>query len=95
MKDKIINLIKKIKDNRKWRIYFYYREQCIGSKLIDKDFAPMDNIYVIKTKKGLKHLVGTNKKVQMVMRPIKYKYCEDKKRRVHIEVVPFEGVDLE
>lgn len=95
--DKIVKKIQKIekcyKNSKKWKLYLYLNGQCIKCLKIDKDFAPMNKIYVVKVK-NMKHLVGTNKSVQMVVRSYKYKYTDEMKRQAHIEVLNYEGVEL-
>ena len=90
---KIQKAIKYFKNNKKWKLYLYLNGQCIKCLKIDKDFAPMNKIYVVKVK-NMKHLVGTNKPVQMVVRSYKYKYTDEIKRQAHIEVLNYEGVEL-
>ena len=91
MIDKIKKTIEKIKENKKWKLYLYLNGQCVKCLKIDKDFAPMNKIYVVKTI-GKKHLLGTNKPVQIVVRSYKYKYTDEIKKTAHIEVVMYEGV---
>lgn len=92
---KIKNLITKFKNRpRKWKLYLYLNGQCIKCLNINQNFAPMNQIYVVKVK-GMKHLMGTNKSVQVVVRSYKYKYTEEKKRKAHIEVILYEGSDIE
>lgn len=83
----------KCENRKKWKLYLYLNGQCIKCLKIDKDFAPMGKIYVVKTK-GKKHLLGTNKKVQIVVRSYRYLYTDTKKRTSHIEVVLHEGVEI-
>lgn len=94
---KIIEKIGKIKKeyelNKKWKLYLYLNGQCIKCLKIDKDFAPMNKIYVVKIK-GKKHLIGTNKKTQIVVRSYKYKYTNETKKEAHIETILYEGVDM-
>ncbi len=95
--DKIVKKIQKVKkyyeNNKKWKLYLYLNGQCIKCLKIDKDFAPMNKIYVIKTH-GKKHLLGTNKAVQIVTRSFKYKYTDEIKKEAHIEVLIYEGVTI-
>ena len=95
--DKIVKKIQKIEkcyeNSKKWKLYLYLNGQCIKCLKIDKDFAPMNKIYVVKVK-NMKHLVGTNKSVQMVVRSYRYKYTDEIKRQAHIEVLNYEGVEL-
>lgn len=95
--EKIAEKLQKMRINyenrKKWKLFLYLNGQCIKCLKIDKDFAPMGKIYVIKTK-GKKHLLGTNKNVQIVVRSYKYKYTDEKKKQAHIEVVLYEGVDI-
>lgn len=88
----IKTLVNKITKRDKWKLYLYLNGQCVAKLYIDENFAPMDNFYVIKIK-GMKQLVGTNRAIQMVVQPYKYKYTDEKKKEAHIEVISFEGVD--
>ena len=94
---KIIDLLKKIKENhennKKWTLYLYLKGQCIKSIKIDKDFAPMGKIYVMNVK-NKRHLLGTNRKTQLVVRSYKYKYTDEAKKTAHIEVIIYEGSDI-
>lgn len=80
-------------NNRKWTLYLYLNGQCIDKRKIDKDFAPMGKFYVVKVR-GMKHLLGTNRKVQIVVQSYKYKLTDEKKREAHIETLIYEGVDI-
>lgn len=94
---KIIDLLKKIKENhensKKWKLYLYLNGQCIKCLKIDKDFAPMNKFYVVKVK-NMKHLIGTNKPTQMIFKSFKYKYTDELKKTAHIEVIGYEGVGI-
>ena len=94
---KISELMKKMKsnyeNNKKWTLYLYLNGQCIDKRKIDKDFAPMGKFYVVKVR-GMKHLLGTNRKVQIVVQSYKYKLTDEKKREAHIETLIYEGVDI-
>lgn len=94
---KIAKLLQKIQNNckneKKWTLYLYLNGQCIGKKKIDKDFAPMGKFYIVKVR-GMKHLLGTNRKVQIVVQSYKYKLTDEKKREAHIETLIYEGVDI-
>ena len=95
--DKIVKKIQKIKkyyeNSKKWKLYLYLNGQCIKCLKIDKDFAPMNKIYVVKVR-NKRHLLGTNKAVQIVVRSYKYKYTDEIKRTAHIEVIMYEGVEV-
>lgn len=93
MINKIKKIIKTYKENKKWKLYLYLNGQCIKCLKIDKDFAPMNKIYVVKVK-NMEHLVGTNKPVQIVVRSYKYKYTDEVKKTAHIEVIMYEGVEV-
>lgn len=91
---KFVNkIVDKIEENKKWKLYLYLNGQCIKCLKIDKDFAPMNKIYVVKVK-NKKHLLGTNKPVQIVVRSYKYKYTDEVKKTAHIEVIIHEGVEV-
>lgn len=95
--DKIAEKSQKLKkyliNNKKWTLYLYLNGQCIDKRKIDKDFAPMGKFYVVKVR-GMKHLLGTNRKVQIVVQSYKYKLTNEKKREAHIETLIYEGVDI-
>ena len=95
--DKIVKKIQKIKkyfkNSKKWKLYLYLNGQCIKCLKIDKDFAPMNKIYVVKVR-NKRHLLGTNQAVQIVVRSYKYKYTDEIKKTAHIEVIMYEGVEV-
>ena len=95
--DKIVEKAQKLKlyyeNNKKWNLYLYLNGQCIDKRKIDKDFAPMGKFYVVKVR-GMKHLLGTNRKVQIVVQSYKYKLTDEKKKEAHIETLIYEGVDI-
>lgn len=93
MINKIKKIIKTYKENKKWKLYLYLNGQCIKCLKIDKDFAPMNKIYVVKVR-NKRHLLGTNKPVQIVVRSYKYKYTDEAKKTAHIEVIMYEGVEV-
>lgn len=93
MINKIKKIIKTYKENKKWKLYLYLNGQCIKCLKIDKDFAPMNKIYVVKVR-NKRHLLGTNKPVQIVVRSYKYKYTDEVKKTAHIEVIMYEGVKV-
>ena len=94
---KISELMQKIKsnyeNNKKWNLYLYLNGQCIDKRKIDKNFAPMGKFYIVKVR-GMKHLLGTNRKVQIVVQSYKYKLTDEKKKEAHIETLIYEGVDI-
>lgn len=95
--DKITEKVQKMKkyliNKKKWTLYLYLNSQCIDKRKIDKDFAPMGKFYVVKVR-GMKHLLGTNRKTQIVVQSYKYKLTDEKKREAHIETLIYEGVDI-
>lgn len=95
--DKIVEKAQKLKkyliNNKKWTLYLYLNGQCIDKRKIDKDFAPMGKFYIVKVR-GMKHLLGTNRKVQIVVQSYKYKLTNENKREAHIETLIYEGVDI-
>lgn len=94
---KIVEISQKLKlyyeNNKKWTLYLYLNGQCIDKRKIDKDFAPMGKFYIVKVR-GMKHLLGTNRMVQIVVQSYKYKLTNEKKREAHIETLIYEGVDI-
>lgn len=91
--EKTSKITKAIEENKKWKLYLYLKGQCIKCLKIDKDFAPMNKIYVVKVR-NKRHLLGTNKPVQIVVRSYKYKYTDEVKKTAHIEVIMYEGVEV-
>ena len=94
---KITEFMQKMKsnyeNNKKWTLYLYLNGQCIDKRKIDKNFAPMGKFYIVKVR-GMKHLLGTNRKVHIVVQSYKYKLTNEKKREAHIETLIYEGVDI-
>lgn len=95
------NLIKKIaeklqelknnyEENKKWKLYLYLNGQCVKCLKIDKDFAPMGKFYKINVK-HCKHLIGTNRKTQLIVTSSKYKMTDEKLKEAHIEVIIYGG----
>ena len=80
---KIAEKVQKMKlyyeNNKKWTLYLYLNGQCIDKRKIDKDFAPMGKFYIVRVR-GKKHLVGTNKMVQIIVQSYKYKLTNEKKK---------------
>ena len=95
--NEIVKKLQKIEkcyeNSKKWKLYLYLKGQCIKCLKIDKDFAPMNKIYVVKVRHK-RHLLGTNKPVQIVDRRYKYKYTDEVKKTAHIEVIMYEGVEV-
>ena len=90
---KIVDKIKqKIAENKRYRIYLYLRNQCV-KKIYLRVNDEMPKEYIINVY-GKKHLLGTNRKVKLVVKPVKLKYSDDVKRELHIETKLFEGVDM-
>lgn len=88
---KLVEKIKKyIDNNKRYRIYLYLRSQCI-KKVHMRAIDEMPDTYIINVY-NKKHLLGTNRKVKLVVKPLKLKYSDDKKRELHIEVGLYEGV---
>lgn len=92
MKDKIKKIINKILKKDKKKIYLYYRDQLISIKYLDLKDDENNILYIVKVR-GMKHLFGTNRKVQLIMIPIRVKFTD--KNTSHIEVTTFEGVETE
>lgn len=92
MKNKIKKLIDKILKKDKKKVYLYYRDQLISIKYLDLKDDENNILYVVKVR-GMKHLFGTNRKVQLIMIPTKVKFTD--KNVSHIEVTTFEGVEAE
>lgn len=97
LKTKLSNKIKQIKNliskTDKWKLYLYLDGQCIGKQIVDTNFKPMENIYILKVK-HFKHLIGTNRPTLMVFNYHKYKWTDNDKKTVHIEVKVNGGSDI-
>lgn len=84
---------KKFKKENKWKVLLYFRCQYIGCQWINEEDKPMNLFYIVKVR-GMKQLFGTNKKVQLIMKPILLKLTDEDKKEVHIEVETWEGVKI-
>lgn len=84
---------KKFKKKNKWKVLLYFRCQYIGYQWINEDDKPMSLFYIVKVR-GMKQLFGTNRKVQLIMKPILLKLTDEDKKEVHIEVETWEGVKI-
>ena len=90
---KLVNKLKqKIEERKKYKIYLYLRNQCV-KKVYLRINDTMPTTYIINVY-NKKHLLGTNRKVKLVVKPVKLKYSDDVKRELHIETKLFEGVDM-
>lgn len=92
-KDFINNLILKITKKDKWKLFIYYKGQCIKKIYVDEEFKPMEHFYKVYFKK-CKHLIGTNKRTLTILQYYKYKMTDNNKKEVHIETLINEGSDL-
>lgn len=77
----------------RWTLYLYFKNQLIKKMYVDDDYKPIEHLYDIKVR-GFKRFFGTNRKIQTVVIPVKYKFSDNKKREVHIEVDLYKGVDV-
>ena len=96
MKKVFKKLFKKLfhkKKDKTWKIYLYLNNQCIKCIKVPTDFRPMEHFY-IETLWFKKHLIGTNLPTKMVFKFYKYKYTDNKNKEVHIEVLPFDGMEI-
>lgn len=91
-----MKLIKNIKNKlqkkeKKWTLFIYFQGQLIKKKKVDDKFEPTKEFYLVNIT-GKKHLVGTNKKVTMLMQFSTYKGTNEIKKQLHIEVENVKGV---
>lgn len=77
----------------KFELNFYFKNQLIKKIKVDNDEKPFEKYYVISVRHQ-KHLFGTNKKVTIVAKPVLLKYTDNPNKKVHIEIEPFDGVDV-
>lgn len=94
LKDFIIKIKKKTTKEDKWKIYLYLSGQNIAKVYRDDDATPLNEIYIIRIR-GFKHLIGTNKKTRIIVRPYRYKFGDNDKKEIHLECVPYEGVRID
>lgn len=88
---KLSKFFEKIRENKKWTLFFYYKDQLVSKRKVIADEKPFDNFYILNIY-GKKHLFGTNRKVTIVAKPILLKYTDANKKHIHIEIQTFEGV---
>lgn len=93
IKNKANSFIKKITKKDKWKLFLYYKGQCVKKMFVDEEFKPMEHFYKVYFKK-CKHLIGTNKKTLIILQYYKYKMTDNDKKEVHIETLINEGSDL-
>ena len=83
-------LLKKIKKNKKWKVYLYYNNRLIKTLKRDDTFKPLEEIYAIRVL-FKKYLMGSwNTRIVCVASGIKF--TNETKKEVHIEVAMFGGV---
>ena len=87
------DIFNKITHENEWRLYMYLKGQLVAKRYIKYDAQPFNEFYVINVY-GKKHLVGTNLKVTMIVKPTKLKYTDNAKKSVHVEIEEFGGVDV-
>lgn len=92
--NKIKKLLNKITKEDKWKIYLYLRSQCVAVVYRDDNSTPLKEIFNIKVR-GLKHLIGTNKKTQILVKPYSFKFANNDTKEVHLECIMYEGVKIE
>lgn len=79
------------KNKTEWTIYLYLNNQCVAKQRVPESFNPMTNFYIVNLK-HCKHLIGTNRKTQVILQFYKYKLTNEEKREAHIETTFWEGV---
>ena len=87
--NKIVNFFN---ERKRYKIYLYLRNQCV-KKVYLRLNDEMPTLFIINVyKQG--HILGTDRKVKLVVKPVKLKYSDDDKRELHIETKLYEGVDM-
>lgn len=91
-------MLKKLKEyykkyKNRWTLYLYLDNQCIKKLKVNDDYKPTNHLYFLQVY-GLKRFFGTNRKVKIVVIPIKYKFSDNEKKQVHLEVNLYKGVDI-
>lgn len=87
-------LKRKLSKKDKWKIYLYLNGQCVAKKYCDDKATPLKEPFITNIRMA-KHLVGTNRRVQMILMPYKLKYVNNDIKEVHLECVNYEGVKIE
>lgn len=83
-------LLKRIKKNKKWKVYLYYNNRLIKILKRNDTFKPLEEIYAIRVL-FKKYLMGSwNTRIVCVASGIKF--TNEAKKEVHIEVGMFGGV---
>lgn len=77
---------------RKWKVYFYFQNVCIGKKKIEEAENPFQNNYVIRVL-NKKYMFKTNY-FKSIVKPIKLKKTDEDKRQIHVEVEFEKGVEI-
>lgn len=90
---KLITKLKEKREERKklWELFIYYQGQLIEVRKVKETFEPTKEFYLVNIR-NKRHLVGTNRRVTMLMHFGTYKATELDKRRLHIEVTGVKGV---
>lgn len=95
MKEKIINLLITIKNKlkrKKWRVYLYYKNQCIKKVYINENFKLQEDLFIVNVY-NKKHLFGT-RKTKLVCKFWKMKSYNDINKELHCEVLLYEGREI-
>lgn len=84
----------KILKEDKWKIYLYLQGQCVAKVYREDEATPLNEIYIVNVR-GKKHLLGTDKRTQIVLKPYRYKFGNNDKKEIHLECIMFEGVRID
>lgn len=79
--------------NKKWKLYIYYKSQCVKVLKVDGEERPIRKAYVVDVW-FKKHIFCTNH-AKVVLVPMRILFFDKDKKVTHVESILYEGVDVE
>lgn len=93
IKDKIKKKIEKFLKKDKWKLYLYYKNQCIKRLYIEDNEQVFSNVYKVNIYLK-KHLFGSNF-IKTMLIAYKVKFIDKVKKEIYIEVKDYIGGEIE
>ena len=93
IKDKIKQKIDKLLKKDKWKLYLYYKNQCIKRLFVDDTEQVFSNVYKVNIYLK-KHLFGSFF-VKTMFIAYKIKFIDKAKKEIYIEVSDYIGGEIE
>ena len=87
--NKVKQLTNKLLKKDKWKIYLYYKNQFVKKVYKEEDFKLDEEVFIV-TIFNKKHLFGT-RKAKVVMKFNKVKLYNADEKKLHCEVILYEG----